>query len=120
MNIDYILNLHGNSFSNLSFNNVNEYENKITQNDKNHKNNENIYNVINNRSTGNKLSQTSLKSSPKELQESSDKKILGDINSLIKTRFQNPKNEDNSSQPFFLNLMIPANVIINNIQSIMI
>lgn len=94
-----------NSFSKLSDNNPNVYDDNIEKNNENQN-----YNLIINKPIAKKHSSSILKSPKKELLEAAEKKILGDINSLIKTRFKNPKIEDDGNQLFFLNLLIPANV----------
>lgn len=111
MNIDYLVNLNINNFSKLSENNPNYFDNQLIFNDKIDNNNGQVnYNLINNRPIAKKHSSTILKSPKKELSDSPEKKILGDINSLIKIRFRTPNREDDCAQPFPLNLMIPANV----------
>lgn len=85
-------------------------EDNMILNERIEKNEENI---INTNPVNKKSSSNILKSPKKESLEFSEKKIFGDINALIKSRFKIPKIEDNSEQQFFLNLLIPANVNLN-------
>jgi hypothetical protein len=84
-----------------------KYDNKIILNEQIEKNEENL---INNIPVVRKHSSNIIKSPKRDLLELSEKKNLGDINSLIKSRFKNPKYEDYSESQFFLNLLVPANV----------
>ena len=75
------------------------------------KEDENIsHNLIKNKPIDKRSSLSILRSPKKELIEFSDKRNLGDLNSLIKSRFKDTNNEVNSEQQFFLTLNIPANV----------
>lgn len=88
----------------------NAYENHLILRENNDKNNENFnHNIINNKPNYRRRS-SFLKSPKKEFFETSEKKILGDINSLIKSRFGNSKIEENRVQSSILYMMIPANV----------
>jgi len=95
---------------NDNLNNIEENNIILNNNNDNIENNDINCKIISEISINKKLPTIIIKSPKKDQIEYSDKKILGDINSLIKTRFKNPKVEDNSEQKFFLNLLIPANV----------
>ena len=113
MNLDYILNVDM-KFSKLNEDKQNGFNNHKLIKENTDKNNDDVnYNIINNRPIVKRRSSIILKSPKKELFESTEKKILGDINCLIKSKFKNPKIEDNYSQLFFSNMIIPANVKLN-------